>query len=763
MKRVKIFVSGIVQGVGFRPYVYRLAKKYNICGFVKNTIDGVIIEAQGHDTSIEAFSSLIKEKPPALAKIKLFTVQPVSLKDEKVFRIEKSNGSKQYMIEIPPDFAICPECRKEILDEKDRRYHYPFTNCVNCGPRFTVIKRLPYDRKNTTMNEFKMCPECKEEYFDPESRRFHAQTNCCEKCGPQMFLVNGAGKVIAEKYSAIEYAGKLLQQGSIVAVKGIGGFHLACNAFSLHSVRKLRERKNREEKPFAVMVRSIETAKKYCKVTQEEEKYLTSSSAPIVLVEKIVNIDAFDVIAPDNKYLGIMLPYSGIHVLLFEAGLLEMLVMTSGNISDQPICFDNESAFRKLNNIADFFLMHDREIFSGCDDSVMRVLPDKSPLIIRRSRGFSPESMKIPFFAKKTIFACGGDMKNTFSFMKEHLLYTGHHMGDLDEPSTIDAYVRSVKKYANILKLEPEIVAYDAHPDYLSSGLATSDEFFKNAVRIPVFHHHAHICSCMVENGIEDEQVIGLAFDGTGYGQDGSLWGSEFLLCDYRTFQRLAHLRYVKLPGGEKAIKEIWRIAFSYLFDAFENDAFSISKKILKKIDDGKIEILKTMIEKNLNSPYSCGLGRFFDAVSCLCGLKMNVNYEGQAAIQLESAMKQNASSSGYDYEIKNEAGILIIDHRKIISSIVNDIINGTETGEISFKFHRTVVNFVIQVCKILREKTGVSKVVLSGGCFQNVFLSLHIKNELEKNGFIVYSHKTLPPNDACISAGQCAVANFLI
>ncbi|MCM8789203.1 MAG: carbamoyltransferase HypF, partial [Candidatus Omnitrophica bacterium] len=762
MKRVELTIRGIVQGVGFRPFVYRTAHKYAIAGFVKNTMDGVVIEAQGRDADIEKFVSEIRHRPPSGARIKDLIVKPISLKKDGRFTIHKSNGQQSQNSEITPDIAVCQNCLKEIVDKKNRRYFYPFTNCVDCGPRFTIIERLPYDRDNTSMNEFKMCLLCEKEYTSPEDRRFHAQTNCCEKCGPEVFLKDSQGRNISRGIDAIKKTAGLLAGENIIAIKGIGGFHLACNAFSVRAVRTLRQRKNREEKPFALMAKNLEVVEKYCLVSDIEKKFLISPSAPIVLLKKKKHSVAFKEIAPKNKFLGIMLPYSGLHNLIFEAEQeLELIVMTSGNYSEQPICTDNQQALNMLSSIADYFLFHDRKIITGCDDSVMRVLPDGQPLMIRRSRGFAPETMSLPFVLKRNILGCGANIKNTFSIASGSSLYISHHTGDLDSPMAFETYITAMRRFMNILKIEPSVIAYDAHPYYIPTILAMSQDFFGNAAKVPVYHHHAHICACMIDNELKNTTVIGIAFDGTGYGKDGTLWGSEFLLCDYASFERKAHLRPIKLPGGEQAIKQVWRIALAYLIDAFGKNFDDSIFKFLEGISSKEINIVGNMIENSINCPFSSGMGRLFDAVSCICGLRTRISYEGQAAAELESILDENVSDTPYNFDIIREDGKFILDHRITIREITQDILEKVPVSRISHRFHQTIVQMVREICELIKKDTGIREVALSGGSFQNVFLSVRIKEALEKDGFRVYTHRQIPPNDACISSGQCAVAGF--
>ncbi|HRS07003.1 MAG TPA: carbamoyltransferase HypF [Candidatus Ratteibacteria bacterium] len=757
-KSLRIFITGVVQGVGFRPFVYRSAKKHCLSGFVKNTVDGVFIEIKGNNSDVDNFLDEIKNSHPQGAKIRSIIAHSTPGGKAKTFKILKSSEELSQQPEIPPDIAICNHCRDEIFDKKNRRYGYPFTNCVDCGPRFTILNNLPYDRKNTSMKKFKMCPECKKEYILPDNRRFHAQTNCCQVCGPKVFLICPPSKLMAKENTAIIKTAKLLQEGKIIAIKGIGGFHLACDALSKASVKYLRERKKREEKPFAVMARDIQTIEEFCDISDIEKQHLLSSAAPILLLKK-KNIFLFDDIAPHNRYLGVMLPYTGVHQLIFANSNLKMLVMTSGNISEEPICTQNKEVVEKLSEIADFFLFHDRDIISGCDDSVIRVLPDKKVMMIRKSRGYAPDAILSPFKIRHLALGCGSDIKNTFCFGVDKMFYISHHIGDLENISAMDLYKTSINRYRKLLRFDPEIIAYDAHPDYFSSSISLSDDFFPDCRKIPVYHHHAHICSCMVENNLKNQRVIGVAFDGTGYGNDGNLWGSEFLVCDYSYFENLGHLRPIRLPGGEKAIKEIWRIAVAYLYDAFGKD---FERNLVRHNKPETLDSIIKMIEKGINSPYSRGMGRFFDAVSCICGLRNTVSYEGQAAMEIESLLSTTEMGKPYNFDIADDSGIIIIDQRRTIRELVNDLNESLSLSMISLRFHSTIVKMIYDVCRIIRKKTGIIEVVLSGGCFQNVFLSVNVKKLLEKNGFNVYVHNKLPSNDACISVGQAAIAGFL-
>ena len=757
MERFKIFIKGRVQGVGFRPTVYRYANQFNLSGFVCNTQKGVLIEIEGIEENLKNFIEKIKKYPPPRADIKEIKIIPVKIKGEKNFKIIKSKKDLKVEVEISPDIAVCKDCLKELFAKKDRRYLFPFINCTNCGPRFTIIKNVPYDRKNTTMNEFSMCEICQEEYENPLSRRFHAQPNCCFVCGPVLKLLDNKGNFICEGIEAIKKTSKLLKNGKIVAIKGIGGYHLACDAFNKKVIRILRERKKRYEKPFALMAKDLETIKKYCYVSKSEEKILESWEAPIVLLKKKGEIFPEEV-APGNNYLGFFLPYAPLHHLIFHFEKnLNVLIMTSGNFSEDPIIYQDNSALKLLKNISDFFLTHNRKIYINCDDSVLRIF-NKKIYFIRRSRGFVPSPIIIPYNSKKIIFAVGADLKNTFAFTKENKVFLSQHIGDIGTFLSYQAYKNSVNLFKNILEIEPEIVICDMHPDYFSSKI--SKELFPDLEKISVQHHHAHIASCMADNFSKNQKVIGVAFDGTGYGIDRNIWGGEFLICDYESFERRAHLKYFPLQGGEISIKEVWRIGAVYLYMVFGDTFLNLNIDFVKKIEIRKWEIIKKMVDKKINSPLNSSMGRLFDAVSSILNIREKISYEGQSAIELEMQIK-NSKLPPYKYEIKKEKNLYIIDPEMILFEIVEDLKRKLNVGEISYRFHITVVDIIKNVCKILREENKINKVALSGGVFQNIFLLEKVVEILKKEKFEVLIHKQVPPNDGGISLGQAAIGVF--
>ena len=789
-KRVRLKISGRVQGVGFRPTVYKYAIERNLNGFVRNTTEGVLIEVEGDSETLKNFISVIRTFPPEQSKIKNISVSTVLFKNEKEFKILKSKplsevkvehygqssqhrslrhppqfarGERRW-VEISPDIATCTKCFEELFNPEDRRYLYPFINCINCGPRFTIIENIPYDRKNTTMNKFTMCDICRKEYENPLNRRFHTQPDCCFDCGPAVKLVNGNSETEGENIDGIKKTVELLERGKIVAIKGLGGFHLSCDAKNEKAIKKLRKRKNREAKPFALMAKDIETMKKFCRISFEEETLLTSFISPVVLLEKN-NSSLPEEIAPANKYLGFMLPYTPLHHLIFKlVKNLEVLVMTSGNFSEEPIIYENEIVFKKLGKIADYFLVHDRDIHTGCDDSVVRVLPcANSVMSVRRSRGYAPSPVEVSFSSSKTVLACGANQKNTFAIGKGNKIFLSQHIGDLENFEALSFYTQNIEHFKNLFDIQPEVIAYDMHPEYLSTKYAKEVLISDTSlIGMPVQHHHAHICSCMADNGLSNRKVIGVAFDGTGYGTDGNIWGAEFLVADYKDFERVAHLKYIPLPGGEQAIKEVWRIGASYLYDTFEKDFLNLGIDFVKSMDLKKWAVLEKMIEANLNCPFDSSMGRLFDAVSSICGIRNVADYEGQAAIELEMKIKSGQRTKGagqsYEYGIEKKEGIYIINPDSIIKGVVEDLQREIPVPSISEKFHNTIIEMIVEVCKKIKKDMKLNKVALSGGVFQNVFLLTGAKEKLEKEGFKVYIHRQVPPNDGGISLGQAAI-----
>ena len=748
---LKIDVKGIVQGVGFRPFVYHLAKRYGLLGYVCNNTSGVSIEIEGQKSKINEFIEKIKTAPPPQAVIFEITssdIEPVGYDD---FVIRPSDDQKEKFVPISPEIATCNHCLAELFDPSDRRYRYPFINCTNCGPRFTIVKDIPYDRKFTTMAPFKMCRICQKEYDDPDNRRFHAQPNACPVCGPGLTLLNDKlGKI--DVPDVISEVCRLLKDGNIIAIKGIGGYHLACDALNPDAVFKLRSRKYREYKPFAIMVKDVEAAKRLCYVNEEEEKVLTGSIRPIVLLRKRPGCSVAKDVAPHQKYHGVMLPYTPLHHLIVEESGL-VLVMTSGNMSSEPIVYHDEQAFGRLKDIADFYCIHNREIHIRTDDSVIRVWRGNE-IVFRRARGFAPFPLVLNVKFHENVLACGAELKNSFCLGKDNFAFMSHHIGDLENLETLTSYEEGIEHLQRIFNISPTLVAYDLHPDYLATKYALALE---DIPKIGVQHHHAHIVSCMVENGIEGE-VIGVSFDGTGYGTDGTIWGGEFLICDYSGFKRAGHLEYTPLPGGEKAIKEPWRMTASFLYKIYHDKMLDLDIDFVKKLDWKKWSTIQKMIDKGINSPLTSSAGRLFDAVSALVGIRNEIYYEGQAAIELEMAAATNERI--YPFDLKEGEDKIVVLIGPIIKGIVSDLERGVGVESISSGFHNTVAEIILKVCFKLKKISGLERVALSGGVFQNSLLLERTYVLLTQNGFNVYTHQKVPPNDGGIALGQAVVAN---
>lgn len=752
MKHLKLKIKGIIQGVGFRPFVYSLALKNNLKGYVLNDTEGVLIEVEGKERDIENFLKEIEKSAPPLSKIEEIEKEYLPLSHFISFVIRESKESKERFTLISPDICICEDCLRELFDRKDRRYLYPFINCTNCGPRFTIIKDIPYDRKNTTMADFKMCKICEKEYQDPENRRFHAEPTACPVCGPQIRILNLAGK------DALETTVEFLKNGKIVAIKGLGGYHLACDALNDEAVRKLRTRKYREDKPFAIMCPDIKTVKEFCIVKKEEEELLLSFKRPIVLLRKKKNCKISEYVAPENPYLGIMLPYTPLHYLLFYRTNIKALVMTSGNISDEPIAYKDEEAKQRLKNIADFFLTHNREIYIRCDDSVSRVFKKKE-ILIRRSRGYVPYPVKVKFHLKE-ILATGAEKKNTFCLTYKYYAFLSHHIGDLENFETLKSFEEGIEHFKRLFSLSPEIVAYDMHPEYLSTKYAKE---IKNCKPVPVQHHHAHIVSVMAENNLDNQDIIGVAFDGTGYGEDGNLWGAEFLICNFSRFRRVAHFEYVPLLGGEKSIKEPYRMAFSYLYKIYKEEYKNLKIGWIERLNSKNLEILKNIFYRRINSPLTSSCGRLFDAVSSLIGVRDFINYEGQAAIELELLAYKSSGRNlkKYNYEFLKEKDKTVIKLDRLIEEIIFDLKNKIPKQDIALNFHFSIASLVKDVCSLIREQTKINKVALSGGVFQNMLLLKFTFSLLKRKNFEIFINQNVPTNDGGISLGQAVIANF--
>jgi hydrogenase maturation protein HypF len=746
----RIEVEGIVQGVGFRPFVYQLANRYNLNGEVLNTSSGVSIHIEGTDKEIESFRSELTRNAPPLARITAISDYPDIVINTEGFSISESRADVSRSVLISPDVGICDDCLKELFDVKDRRFEYPFINCTNCGPRYTIIDDIPYDRPNTSMKHFKMCCRCQAEYDDPGNRRFHAQPNACSDCGPFLTLHDNNRKIIGGK-DPVEETAALLKQGCIVAVKGLGGFHLAADAENNEAVYKLRKRKLREEKPFAIMALDIERIKRFALVEPAEESLLSSFRRPIVLLKKKEPNSLSCEVSPKNRYFGTMLPYTPLHYLLMRHDFTA-LVMTSGNRSEEPISIDNEDAFSRLSDIADYLLTHNRDIYLRSDDSIVKRTAGETRFI-RRSRGYVPA----PVFLKrkiKPVLACGAELKNTVCIAKDNRAFLSQHIGDLENLSTLEFFELTVRRMKRILDIDPSIVACDLHPDYLSTKYALS---LKNVEVVRVQHHHAHIAGCMAENMI-DGPVIGLSFDGTGYGEDGRIWGGEVIIAEERHYTRAAHISYIPMPGSAAAVKEPWRMAASYLYDAFGEEMWNLDIPVLRKTGQDKIRFVIDMISKKINSPETSSLGRLFDGIAAILGIRSRVCFEGQAAMELEMLSDEKIEKT-YDYEWITDCNINKILTAPIIRGIVQDLHNGIDPSVIGGKFHRTVICLFTELCEKIRKDTGIERVALSGGVFQNSTLLYGMIKALEEKYFTVYTHKLVPSNDGGISLGQAAIA----
>jgi hydrogenase maturation protein HypF len=757
---VRISVRGVVQGVGFRPFVFQLATKYNLKGWVCNTSEDVKIEVQGDNRDLEHFVSELQNNAPPLARIESISVTYHPPADYTKFEIRHSVAEEGKYQLVSPDIATCHACLTEVFAPEDRRYHYPFTNCTNCGPRFTIIEDIPYDRTKTTMRSFTMCPDCQAEYDNPLDRRFHAQPNACPKCGPRLELLDVKGNQIKTP-DAIAAASQLLKEGKIMAIKGLGGFLLACDATNEKAVQLLRRRKRRPFKPLAIMVADIDEAQKYCWVSEAEEKLLTSPQSPIVLMPWKPESKVCQAVAPNLKYLGVMLPYTPMHhLLLRESGI--PLVMTSGNISEEPICKDNDEAVRRLSGIADYFLVHNRDIYARYDDSVTIVERDDVQLT-RRARGYAPFPVHLNFKAKQ-VLCCGAEEKNTFCLTRDNYAFVSQHIGDMENLETLEHFENTLALYKKLFRIEPEIIAYDLHPEYLSTKYALELGSQSSHLKlVPVQHHYSHIVSCMADNKIESP-VIGVALDGTGYGSDGRIWGGEFLVADYKGFKRLGHLEYLPLPGGAAAIKKPYRTATGYLLKLLGEDSLNPKLAFLKQVDAVEIELIKRQLQTGLNSPLNSSMGRLFDAVSALVDVRSEIDYEGQAAVELEMAAYDSidkVGDKGYPYSIVESDGVNIVKLTELFSAIVEDLYQCVSKATVSAKFHNTVAHMIFDMCRLIAKKTGINQVALSGGVFQNRLLLRKVVPLLESAGFSVLTHKQVPCNDGGISLGQAVIANF--
>jgi hydrogenase maturation protein HypF len=772
MQGLRVHITGIVQGVGFRPFVYNLATRHNLRGWVKNTSAGVDIAVDGDQETLDVFIQQLRDEAPPLSRIDDFSTvfQPANgFRSLEILHSETVEGAFQ---PISPDVAICADCLRELFDPNDRRYRYPFINCTNCGPRFTIIKDIPYDRPKTTMASFPMCPDCEREYEDPTDRRFHAQPVACPVCGPHVWLENRSDDfsrpaatevVTTENEEGIQKTVRLLSEGKILAIKGLGGFHLACDATNAQAVTELRNRKLRVDKPFAIMMPDIESIESHCLVSGSERELLLSPARPIVLLKRKAESNIVKEVAPNQDWIGVMLPYTPVHYLLFAAydSPFNTLVMTSGNLSEEPIATDNDEARERLSNLADAFLMHNRDIHLRCDDSVVRIFDDEQSSIvhrplsiypIRRSRGYSPFPVRLPMDAPQ-ILAAGSELKNTFCMTHGSYAFLSHHIGDMENYETLRSFEQGVEHFEKLFRVTPQAIAYDLHPNYLATRYALERAGRENIPAIGVQHHHAHVAACMAEHGLDGTRpIIGMAFDGTGYGEDGAIWGGEVLIADYRSYQRKFHLEYFPLPGGDAAIKKPARTALALLWSLgrdWDQDLRPVAGYSAQEQD-----ILRAQLEKKINTPMTSSMGRLFDAAASLAGVRQTVNYEGQAAIEFEALAD---ADEGGTYPFALEQGQVRV--RTAVEALIHDLSEGVPVSKISARFHNGVAASVLEICSRIRSETGIDEVALSGGVWQNITLLGRTLSLLKEDGFRVYLHREVPTNDGGLSLGQAVIA----
>ena len=751
----RIRIRGTVQGVGFRPWVYRLARLAGVTGHVHNDTGGVTIDAFGDAAMLERFLGLLHGSPPPAARIVDFDLTEIAPELVPDFVIVASDTTPERRVSIPPDLATCEDCAEEISDPSDRRYRYPFTNCTNCGPRFTIATDIPYDRATTTMARFEMCPSCRREYGEVGDRRFHAQPNACPTCGPRLTL-HGSNGVVIDQPDPIARAARALRDGLIVALKGIGGFHLACDATSKDAVARLRQRKRRDEKPFAVMVPDLAAVEAIAIVGDEERRLLTSIERPIVLMPKRESGGLADNIAPRNRMIGLFLPYSPLHRLLL-ADIGRPLVMTSGNLSEEPIAFRNDEALQRLGGIADLFLTHDRDIQTRCDDSVVSVIAGRG-VVLRRSRGYVPRAIALGRSFARPILACGALLKNTFLVAAGDSAWFGPHIGDLENVETYDSYTDSIARLERFLQVRPDVVAYDMHPDYLSSAYARNRP---ETVKIEVQHHHAHVVSAMAEHQL-DGPVIGIAYDGTGYGTDGTMWGGELLVADLASFERVATFRPVALAGGDRAIREPWRIAVAMLLDAFGGEWPAAASSLFAGIPERDLSLVRQAIQTRLPMPLARGVGRYFDAFGALFLDRPHASFEGQIALEWNQAADPAVSRSyGFDLSTGVDAP-REIDLRPAVREAVRDRSRGEPASAISAAFHNTLADATAAAVRRIAAAKGRLTVVASGGCFQNPRLAEGVRAALSPE-FDVRLHESVPPGDGGLALGQAVIADAIV
>jgi hydrogenase maturation protein HypF len=745
--RIKIIIRGAVQGVGFRPFVYRLAREMNLPGWVSNTQQGVWIELEGPRDHLSNFVYRVEKEKPVhsfIQSLEFSFLDPVGF---DTFEIRHSDSSGTANVLVLPDIAVCGECREEIFDPKNRRFMYPFTNCTNCGPRFSIIEALPYDRVNTSMKNFEMCSLCREEYENPEDRRFHAQPNACPECGPGLKLWDRNGKTEQSELYALLLGANEIRKGKIVAVKGLGGFHLMADARNRNAVVQLRERKQREEKPFAVMYPNMEMILQDCWVSPMEMRLLQSSESPIVLLNRNPETGSgLDrEVAPGNPYLGAMLPYTPLHHLLMKH-LGFPVIATSGNLSDEPICTDEREALERLGNIADMFLIHNRPIVRHVDDSIVRVVMDR-PMVLRRARGYAPLPIQVSSEEGPDLLAVGGHLKNVIALKRGPNVFLSQHIGDLETGEALSAFQKVIGDFCQLYDSHSFQIIRDMHPDYLSSKHAEEREAGCTSVQ----HHYAHVASCMAENEL-DGSVLGVSWDGTGFGLDGTIWGGEFLLTDETGFRRVASLQSFSLPGGEAAIREPARTALGALFEVLGPEVFDQHElPCIQYFSESELDLLKQMLLKKLNSPFTTSAGRLFDAVASILGLRQRVSYEGQAAMDLEFAAETGGTDAAYEFDVS----LTRIHWEPMLRSILRDRNRSISVGTIAAKFHNTLVEMILHTV----HEVGEKRIVLTGGCFQNKYLLERAVRHLRSEGFSPYWHQRVPPNDGGLALGQVYAA----
>jgi hydrogenase maturation protein HypF len=755
VSRVRARIEGTVQGVGFRPYVYRLAGELGVAGHVLNDSRGVVVEVEAPTETVERFLARLPAEAPPLATVERVTAEQLEEVGQEGFSIRESPSGGEPRAAVAPDGATCADCLAELFDPADRRFRYPFTNCTNCGPRFTIVRDVPYDRPRTTMAGFAMCAPCRAEYEDPANRRFHAQPNACPDCGPTLRLAYAGGGELADLVArdVSEATARALRDGAIVAIKGIGGFHLACLAGDEDTVAELRGRKHREDKPFALMAPDLRAAHGLVSLSAAGEALLLGRARPIVLAPRRRDTAVAPSVAPGAPELGVMLPYSPLHHLLLS-DLGEVLVLTSGNVSDEPIAYEDEDACDRLAQIADLFLLHDRPIETRTDDSVVRSVEER-PLFLRRSRGYVPASMPLPVDCGRHLLACGAELKNTFAVAKAGRAWVGHHIGDLKNYETLQSFATGIEHFERLFAVEPEAVAHDLHPEYLSTKHAQELE----GVRlIGVQHHHAHLAACLAEHGAGG-RAIGAIYDGSGYGEDGTVWGGELLLGGLEGFERVGLLFPVRMPGGDAAVRQPWRMACSWLTAAV-GECPPLPRGLRGQVKPESWRRIAQLAQSGVASPVTTSVGRLFDAIAALCGVRSEVNYEGQAAVELEAAADL-LECAAYPLSASAADGApLLLDARPTVRAVRRDVEHGVPVPRVSARFHNGLAAATATACETAARRTGTETVVLSGGVFQNRILLTRTGELLRDRGLRVLVPELLPPNDGGIAYGQLAVAS---